>query len=147
MTVDNLLQGEGQGLGNDGQLAKVDDQRHDEGQNVGNDGQLVPCPSNHCRGEIMPPLTGNIGKCSVAGCVERVNLCIAKKVLTRHIQVKKGLILKVNMEGIDASFGEGVATMYLDDTLSLSDKFLELVNPHIMYDKKTMTLVSAESNN
>ena len=54
----------------------------------------VPCPSNHCHGEIVPESNGNIGKCSVAGCVERVNLCIAKKVLTRYIQVKKGLILK-----------------------------------------------------
>ena len=56
-------------------------------------------------------------------------------------------MLKVNMESVDASFGEEVAKMYLDDTISLSDKFLELVNPHIMYDKKTMVLVSAKSNN
>ena len=56
-------------------------------------------------------------------------------------------MLKVNMESIDALFSGGVAKMYFDDTPSLSDKFLELVNPHIMYDKKIMTLVSAESNN
>ena len=90
----------------------------------------------------MPPPTGNIGKCSVAGCIEGVNLCIAKKVLTEHIQVEKGLMLEVNMESMDDSFGKGVAKMYLDNTLSLSDKYLELVNPHIMYDKKTITLVS-----
>ena len=87
----------------------------------------VPCPSNHCRGEIVPPPTGNIGKCSVAGCIERVNIRIAKKVLTEHIQVEKGLMLKVNMESIDDWFGKGVAKMYLDNTLSLSDKYLELV--------------------
>ena len=108
----------------------------------------VPCHSKNCDGEILPPSgTGSIGKCSNSECSVRVNLRITPKTISGAITVENGITLSVNPESIDATFGDGVTKMYESSPTDLADKFLEMTNPTILYDRKLMQLISAHSDN
>ena len=107
---------------------------------------VILCPSKKCfpRGKILPPPQGSIGKCSNGECNGRVNTLLAKPEISGSITLPNDDTLSVNEMAIDNVFGDGVANLYKNDPDQIANKFLELTNVTISYDKKTMMLVSAQ---
>ena len=95
------------------------------------------CTAKGCIGQIVPTAAGgDIGTCSVAGCPKRVRLSQLKPVLTGEIDLDD-VTLTVDKDAVDGTFGLGVYDRYLHQAEQLSDKFLELTDITVVYEKKS----------
>ena len=110
----------------------------------------IPCPKKFCPGEILPPASGKMGRCSntqdaANKCQQMVHIDRAKHVISGQVTVTDDLTLDVDEGTIDAIFGNGVAKAYKASPDSLAEKFLNLDNPTITYDKKSSKMLAVDA--
>ncbi len=95
---------------------------------------FTPCPSKTCAGNVSDA-GGNLGTCDK--CPKKVNMLLRKKQIEGEIDVNDELSLTVDIDCIDATFGNGVSNTYSNKPSDLADKFLGMVNVVVMYDNKS----------
>ena len=106
---------------------------------------LAPCPDRNCSGQLLPAAPGGkIGSCNAELCNKRVNLSLVKPSLKGEINLEDDLTLIVDKDAVDSTFGVGVYQLYINKPIELADKFLELMDVTVIYDKKTKRCVMVD---
>ena len=105
----------------------------------------INCPTKNCAGQIQAPTDSNskLGKCSnFKDCKRMLNIDRATTVLTGEINVTEDVTVTADAEVVDAIFGDGVAELHKGQPERITEKFLELENIRLSYDKKSNRLVA-----
>ena len=107
---------------------------------------IIHCPAKNCSGQIQPPTSNSkIGKCSnYDKCKQMVNIDLAKYVLSGEITITNDVTLTADAEVVDSVFGDGVSALHNAQPDKITEKFLELRNISVLYDKKSSRLVAIE---
>ena len=97
------------------------------------------------RGSRKSGLVSAFGKCSnYDKCKQMVNIDLAKYVLSGEITITNDVTLTADAEVVDSVFGDGVSALHNAQPDKITEKFLELRNISVLYDKKSSRLVAIE---